>query len=55
MMGSSRVYDYAALVKAYEGEKGVVSLYYNDNQTFVPVFTLDTRLGPTLGQRFPNA
>lgn len=45
---------YGALVKAYEGEKGVASLYYNDNTTFVPVFTRDTRLGPTLGQRFPN-
>jgi outer membrane receptor protein involved in Fe transport len=45
---------YGALVKVYEGERGVVSLYFNDNKTFVPVFTRDTRLGPSLGQRFPN-
>lgn len=51
---SSTTKSYGALGKVYEGEQGVVSLYYNDNTTFVPVFTRDTRLGPTLGQRFPN-
>ena len=51
---SSTTKSYGALFKVYEGAQGVASLYYNDNKTFVPVFTRDTRLGPTLGQRFPN-
>ena len=51
---TSTTKSYGALVKVYDAEKGVVSLYYNDNKTFVPVFTRDTRLGPTFGLRFPN-
>jgi outer membrane receptor protein involved in Fe transport len=51
---SSTTESYGALVKVYDAERGVVSVYYNDNQTFVPEFTRDTRLGPNLGQRFPN-
>lgn len=51
---SSTTKSYGALFKVYEGTRGVASLYYNDNKTFVPVFTRDTRLGPSLGQRFPN-
>jgi outer membrane receptor protein involved in Fe transport len=39
--------------KVYRGEKGEASLFYNYNETFIPVFTLDTRL-ETFGQRFPN-
>jgi len=45
---------YAALAKVHEGKFGTISVYYNDNTTFVPVFTRDNRLGPSLGQRFPN-
>ncbi len=51
---SSTTKSYGALFKVYEAAPGVASVYYNDNKTFVPVFTRDTRLGPTLGQRFPN-
>lgn len=42
------------LAKAYKGEKGEVSLYYNNNETFTPVYTTDTRLGPSFGKRYPN-
>jgi outer membrane receptor protein involved in Fe transport len=51
---ASTTRSYAALGKVHEGDYGTVSLYYNDNTTFVPVFTRDNRRGPTLGQRFPN-
>jgi outer membrane receptor protein involved in Fe transport len=51
---TSTTRSYAALGKVHEGEYGTVSLYFNDNTTFVPVFTRDNRRGPTLGQRFPN-
>ncbi len=51
---SSTTYSYAALVKVYQGRHGLVSGYYNNNETFVPEYGLDRRLGPTLGQRFPN-
>ncbi|MSU48070.1 MAG: hypothetical protein EXS37_03105 [Opitutus sp.] len=42
-----------AVVKAYRGEKGQVTLFINDNETFVPVFSIDQRL-VTFGQKFPN-
>jgi outer membrane receptor protein involved in Fe transport len=51
---TSTTRSYAALAKLHQGEYGTVSVYFNDNTTFVPVFTRDNRLGPTLGQRFPN-
>jgi outer membrane receptor protein involved in Fe transport len=44
---------YAALVKVYQDENGTVSLFYNNNETFTPVFAVDRRLA-TFGQRFPN-
>ncbi|MBP7140269.1 MAG: TonB-dependent receptor plug domain-containing protein [Opitutaceae bacterium] len=43
----------AALAKVYQGESGTVSLFYNNNKTFTPVFTIDRRLA-TFGKRFPN-
>ncbi len=50
---SSWTSGYGALGKVYKGEKGEVALFYNANETFVPVFTLDQRLA-TFGQKFPN-
>ena len=44
---------YGALLKAYAGERGEVALFYNSNETFIPVYTLDQRLA-TFGQKFPN-
>ncbi|HND89562.1 MAG TPA: hypothetical protein PK971_14615, partial [Saprospiraceae bacterium] len=35
---------YGVLVKAYKGERGDVALFYNANETFIPVYTLDQRL-----------
>lgn len=43
----------AGLYKVYTGDAGTVSLFYNKNETFTPVFTLDRRLA-TFGERFPN-
>jgi outer membrane receptor protein involved in Fe transport len=37
----------------YSGSHGTASLFYNKNETFSPVFTIDRRLA-TFGQRFPN-
>ena len=42
-----------ALVKAYRGEHGEAALFYNANETFIPVYTLDQRLA-SFGQKFPN-
>jgi len=42
------------LLKAYKGERGEVSLFFNDNETFTPVYTTDTRRGATFGDRYPN-
>jgi outer membrane receptor protein involved in Fe transport len=44
---------YGIVAKAYKGEKGQVSLFYNNNSTFIPVTTIDQRLA-TFGQKFPN-
>jgi outer membrane receptor protein involved in Fe transport len=44
---------YGILGKVYTGKHGEVALYYNANETFVPVFTLDQRLA-TFGRKFPN-
>ena len=44
----------AVLGKVYQGDRGLVSVFYNNNETFTPVFTRDIRLGPTFGERFPN-
>lgn len=44
---------FGALVKAYNGEHGDVALFYNGNETFIPVYTLDQRLA-SFGQKFPN-
>lgn len=43
----------AGLVKVYQGKHGEAVVYANFNQTFIPVFTLDTRLA-TAGQKFPD-
>ena len=43
----------SALVKAYKGEKGEASVFYNTNETFIPVTTIDRRLA-TFGQKYPN-
>lgn len=50
---SSWTSGYGVLGKAYKGKRGEVALFYNANETFVPVFTLDQRLA-TFGQKFPN-
>jgi len=43
----------AGLVKLYRGDKGEAVAYANFNQTFIPVFTVDTRLA-SFGKRFPD-
>ena len=50
---SSWTSGYGALGKVYRGKMGEAVLFYNSNETFVPVFTLDKRLA-TVGQKFPN-
>lgn len=52
---------YGALAKVYKGAKGEVSLFYNHNDTFTPVSTIDRRINltpgnpnPTFGQRYPD-
>lgn len=42
-----------ALVKAYKGKRGEIALFYNANETFIPVYTLDQRLA-SFGRKFPN-
>ena len=37
----------------HPGEKGDGALFYNANETFIPMYTLDQRL-TTFGQKFPN-
>jgi outer membrane receptor protein involved in Fe transport len=44
---------YGAVYKFLRGERGDAALYYNFNETFIPVFTIDERL-ETFGQKFPN-
>jgi outer membrane receptor protein involved in Fe transport len=44
---------FGALGKVYKGKEGEVALFYNSNETFVPVYTLDQRLA-TFGQKYPN-
>lgn len=44
---------FGALVKAYQGERGEVALFYNANETFIPVYTIDQRLA-SFGEKFPN-
>lgn len=43
----------SALAKIYKGEKGEASVFINDNETFIPVTTIDRRLA-TFGQKYPN-
>jgi iron complex outermembrane receptor protein len=45
---------FGALVKAYKGEQGEVSVFYNDNETFTPVFTIDRRVNLSAGTSNPN-
>ena len=44
---------YGAVYKLMRGDKGEAALYYNFNETFIPVFTIDERL-VTFGQKLPN-
>lgn len=44
---------FGALGKIYDGEAGEFALFFNSNETFVPVFSLDQRLA-TFGEKFPN-
>lgn len=41
------------VAKPYKGPKGELVLFYNANETFVPVFNIDQRLA-SFGQKFPN-
>jgi len=50
---SQTLHSIAGIVKVYKEENNEVSLFYNDNRTFIPVFQTDTRL-ETFGERFPN-
>jgi outer membrane receptor protein involved in Fe transport len=43
----------SALAKVYKGEKGEASVFINNNETFIPVTTIDRRLA-TFGQKYPN-
>ncbi|MBA4136657.1 MAG: hypothetical protein C0518_05005 [Opitutus sp.] len=43
----------SALAKVYKGEKGEASVFINNNETFIPVTTVDRRLA-TFGQKYPN-
>jgi outer membrane receptor protein involved in Fe transport len=44
---------FGALVKLVKGHWGESSLFFNSNQTFVPVFTVDKRLS-SYGQKLPD-
>lgn len=44
---------FGAVVKAYKGDKGEGALFVNSNKTFIPVYTLDTRLA-SVGQKYPD-
>ncbi|MGH8019041.1 MAG: TonB-dependent siderophore receptor, partial [Opitutaceae bacterium] len=46
-------YSFSALAKVYESAKGEASVFYNNNETFIPVTTIDRRLA-TYGQKYPN-
>lgn len=39
--------------KVYQRERGTVAAFFNANETFIPVFTIDQRLA-TYGKKFPN-
>jgi outer membrane receptor protein involved in Fe transport len=43
----------SALAKVYKGERGEASVFVNNNETFIPVTTIDRRLA-TFGQKYPN-
>jgi outer membrane receptor protein involved in Fe transport len=44
---------FGAVVKAYKGDKGEVAVFVNSNKTFIPVYTLDSRLA-NVGQKYPD-
>lgn len=50
----NRTRSYGALVKAYKGENGELAVFYNDNETFTPVFTIDRRANLSPGNANPN-
>lgn len=50
---STSTANYGLVYKAFQDEDSEVSLFYNNAETFVPVFAIDERLA-TLGQKFPN-
>jgi outer membrane receptor protein involved in Fe transport len=43
----------SALAKVYKGTRGEASVFINNNETFIPVTTIDRRLA-TFGQKYPN-
>ena len=43
----------SALAKVYKGTRGEASIFVNNNETFIPVTTIDRRLA-TFGQKYPN-
>jgi len=50
---STTTTNYGLVYKAFKNEKSQVSFFFNNAETFVPVFSVDERLA-TLGQKFPN-
>jgi outer membrane receptor protein involved in Fe transport len=50
---SSWTRSYGAVYKLMRSTKGEAALYYNFNETFIPVFTIDERLA-TFGEKLPN-
>lgn len=45
---------YGGLVKVIKGDQGEASLFYNRNDTFTPVTTIDRRINLSAGVRNPN-
>jgi outer membrane receptor protein involved in Fe transport len=50
---SSTTTNYGLLYKLVEDDETQLSVFYNNAETFVPVFAIDERLA-TFGQKFPN-
>lgn len=50
---TSTTVNYGLVYKLYQNEASEATFFFNDAETFVPVFAIDERLA-TLGQRFPN-
>jgi outer membrane receptor protein involved in Fe transport len=50
---SVNTHSLAGLVKVYKGVRGEASIFVNNNETFIPVTTIDRRLA-SFGQKYPN-